>query len=103
MNKKVLVRTLVAISFATAMVVPAVAADTENILTLTAPKDLSGVPALPFTGEKITFTTPDLLPGTLTTDPIQGTIGEPITITGKGLPANSKILGKLYGFWIQFP
>lgn len=91
MNKKVLVRTLVAISFATAMVVPAVAADTENILTLTAPKDLSGVPALPFTGEKITFTTPDLLPGTLTTDPIQGNIGEPITITGKGLPANSSV------------
>ena len=91
MNKKRLVRSLAAAAFAAAMISPAVAADVENILTLTAPKDLKGVPALPFTGEKITFTTPDLLPGTITTDPIQGYIGQEITINGKGLPANTSV------------
>ena len=91
MNKKRLVRSLAAAAFAAAMISPAVAADVENILTLTAPKDLKGVPALPFTGEKITFTIPDLLPGSITTDPIQGYIGQEITINGKGLPANSSV------------
>ena len=38
MNKKTLVRSLVAATFAVAMITPAVAADVENILTLTAPK-----------------------------------------------------------------
>ena len=91
MNKKTLVRSLVAATFAVAMITPAVAADVENILTLTAPKDLQGVPALPYTGEKITFTTPDLLPGTITTEPSQGYIGQEFTLSGKGLPANAEV------------
>ena len=91
MNKKLIIRSVAAAAFAAAMITPAVAADVENILTLTAPKDLQGVPALPFTGEKITFTTPDLLPGNITTDPIQGPIGQEFTISGKGLPANASV------------
>lgn len=91
MNKKLIIRSVAAAAFAAAMITPAVAADVENILTLTAPKDLQGVPALPFTGEKITFTTPDLLSGNITTDPIQGPIGQEFTISGKGLPANASV------------
>ena len=91
MNKKLIIRSVAAAAFAAAMITPAVAADVENILTLTAPKDLQGVPALPFTGEKITFTTPDLLTGNITTDPIQGPIGQEFTISGKGLPANASV------------
>lgn len=91
MNKKRIIRSVIAAAFAVAMITPAVAADVENILTLTAPKDLKGVPALPFTGEKITFTTPDLLPGTVTADPMQGYIGQEFTLTGKGLPANTEV------------
>ena len=91
MNKKLIIRSVAAAAFAAAMITPAVAADVENILTLTAPKDLQGVPALPFTGEKITFTTPDLLTGNITTDPIQGPVGQEITISGKGLPANASV------------
>ena len=91
MNKKLIIRSVAAAAFAAAMITPAVAADVENILTLTAPKDLQGVPALPFTGEKITFTTPDLLTGNIATDPIQGPIGQEFTISGKGLPANASV------------
>ena len=91
MKKKALLRGVVAAVFAAAMIAPAVAADVENILTLTAPKGLKGVPALPFTGEKISFTTPDLLQGMITTEPNQGYVGQEFTLTGKGLPANSSV------------
>ena len=91
MNKKVITRAIMAAALAAAMITPAVAADVENLLTLTAPKDLKGVPALPFTGEKTTFTTPDLLAGTITAEPNQGYVGENFTLTGKGLPANTSI------------
>ena len=91
MNKKIISRSIMAAALAVAMMSPAIAADAENILTLTAPKDLKGVPALPFTGEKTTFTTPDLLSGSITTEPNQGYIGQEFTLTGKGLPANSEV------------
>ena len=57
MRKNVILRGAMAAILIAALATPAIAADVENILTLTAPKDLKGVPALPFTGEKITFTT----------------------------------------------
>lgn len=76
--------------FAFAMMAPAVA-ETENILTLTAPIDLKGVSAKPFTGEKITFTIPDLLPFAMKTEPNQGVVGTPFTLTGSGAPANTDV------------
>ena len=91
MRKKIYLRSILAAVFAVAMIGPAVAADGENVLSLYAPKDLKGVPALPFTGEKITFTTPDLLPGSISIDPIQGHVGDTFTLTGKGLPANTQL------------
>ena len=91
MRKKVMIKGAMAAIMFVAMATPAIAADAENILTLTAPKDLQGVPALPFTGEKISFTTPDLLQGMITTEPNQGYVGQEFTLTGKGLPANSSV------------
>ena len=91
MKKRTVLRGAIAAVFAVAMVAPAMAADVENILTLTAPKDLKGVPALPYTGEKVTFTTPDLLAGSITTEPNQGYVGQEFTLTGKGLPANADV------------
>ena len=91
MRKKIVVRGAIAAIMLAAIATPAIAADAENILTLTAPKDLQGVPALPFTGEKISFTTPDLLQGMITTEPNQGYVGQEFTLTGKGLPANSSV------------
>ena len=91
MRKNVILRGAMAAMLIAALATPAIAADVENILTLTAPKDLKGVPALPFTGEKITFTTPDLLAGTITAEPNQGYIGQEFTLVGKGLPANTAV------------
>ena len=91
MRKSLIIRGAMAAVLIAALATPAIAADVENILTLTAPKDLKGVPALPFTGEKITFTTPDLLAGSITAEPNQGYIGQAFTLTGKGLPANTAV------------
>ena len=91
MSKKLFIRGAIAAALAAAMISPAMAADGENILSLYAPKDLKGVPALPYTGEKVTFTTPDLLPGSISVDPIQGHVGEKFTLTGKNLPANASV------------
>ena len=92
MKKRLFTRGIMAVALATAMFTPAVAADGENILSLYAPKDLKGVPVLPYTGEKITFTTPDLLAGSITANPIQGHVGDKVTLTGKGLPANASVI-----------
>ncbi|MCX6429551.1 MAG: hypothetical protein NTX12_00975, partial [Actinobacteria bacterium] len=69
------------------------AADTTaGPLTLFAPKGLPGVPALPFTGVKAaTFTVPDANMASLDVSPVQGPEGTPITITGKGLAANTAL------------
>ena len=91
MRKSLIIRGAMAAVLIAALATPAIAADVENILALTAPKDLKGVPALPFTGEKITFTTPDLLAGSITAEPNQGYIGQAFTLTGKGLPANTAV------------
>ena len=76
-----------------AVLVPASAAETVTTpLTLFAPKDLTGVPALPFTGVKsAAFTVSSTNISTLDVTPIQGPEGTPITISGKGLPANSTL------------
>lgn len=92
MKSKKLVRVIMAAALAVVMITPAIAADGENILSLYAPKDLKGVPALPYTGEKITFTTPDLLSGSISANPIQGHVGDKVTYTGKGLPANTEVI-----------
>jgi len=72
------------------VIVPAYAADTTSgPVTLFAPKGLPGVPALPFTGVKsATFTATDANMAALDVSPSQGPEGTPITISGKGLPAN---------------
>lgn len=76
-----------------AVLVPANAAETATTpVTLFAPKDLTGVPALPFTGVKsATFTASNANLSTLDVNPIQGPEGTPITISGKGLPANTTL------------
>lgn len=76
-----------------AVLVPANAAETVTTpLTLFAPKDLTGVPALPFTGVKsAAFTSSNTNISTLDVTPIQGPEGTPITISGKGLPANTAL------------
>jgi hypothetical protein len=91
MKKNKLVRVIITAAIAIAMVSPAIAAEGENILSLYAPKDLKGVPSLPYTGEKVTFTIPDLLPGTIAINPMQGHVGDKFTLLGKNLPANSAV------------
>ena len=85
-----LLRASVALILPIAMISPAMGADPVTTpLTLGAPADLPGVPALPFTGNKsAAFTVPEKMI-TLDVTPNQGPEGTPITISGKGLPANA--------------
>jgi hypothetical protein len=68
-----------------------------------APSGLPGIPALPFTGVKSeVFTTPSTMLN-LDVVPSQGVIGTPITISGKGLPANTTVpltWATLDGTWV---
>ena len=91
MNKKIITRGIMAAALAAVMITPAFAADAENLLTIGAPADLKNVPAKPFTGEKITFTIPDLLPSAMKTEPIQGVVGTKFTVSGGGAPANADV------------
>jgi len=59
---------------------------------LKAPKEIVGIPALPFTGLKAaTFTTPTDAPGSLAITPQTALVGGDLTITGKSLPANTPV------------
>ena len=75
------------------VLVPANAAETATTpLTLTAPKGLPGVPALPFSGVKTAiFTSSATNMSTIDVTPNQGPEGTPITISGKGLPASTAL------------
>ena len=76
-----------------AVATPARAADTNPVtpINLVAPSGLPDIPALPFTGVKSeAFTTPSTMLN-LDVVPSQGVIGTPITISGKGLPANTTV------------
>ncbi len=89
-GKSFAVRAIMASLLAATVIVPAYGADSTGPLTLLAPKGLPGVPALPFTGVKsATFTSSDVNMTTLDVSPVQGPEGTPITISGKGLPANT--------------
>ena len=76
-----------------AVATPARAADTNPVTPINwvAPSGLPDIPALPFTGVKSeAFTTPSTMLN-LDVVPSQGVIGTPITISGKGLPANTTV------------
>lgn len=91
-KKGMALRIAVAAILPLAMMSPAKAADATTPIQLFAPKDLKGVPALPFTGEKaVTFTSSDQNMKALVVTPQQGPEGTPITITGSGLAASSSI------------
>jgi len=89
-RRGVVLRVVVASLLPLALISPATGADTAvpAPITLTAPTGLQGVPALPFTGVKAAaFTTLETMVN-LTVTPNQGPEGTPITVSGKGLPAN---------------
>ena len=88
MKKSVVGRAVIAAILPFALMAPAVAADATTPIQLFAPKDLKGVPALPFTGEKVAAFTNAEKVTNIEVVPQQGPEGTPITITGKGLPAN---------------
>jgi hypothetical protein len=96
-NKAKAVRALTAVILPLAMMAPvmsqAFAADATTPIQLYAPKDLKGVPALPFTGVKSpTFSTASTTAvANLDVFPQQGPEGTPITITGKALAANATL------------
>ena len=70
-------------------IAPAYAAD--NPVKLVAPKEIVGVPAIPFTGLKAqAFSTPSNMVN-LEVSPSQVVIGDALTITGKGLPGNTPV------------
>jgi hypothetical protein len=73
--------------------VPSSSADTPTIapLTLVAPSDLPGVPAMPFTGTTApAFTVPTTYVN-LAVTPSSGVPGTPMTIAGNGLTANTTL------------
>jgi hypothetical protein len=82
--------TVVAVAvMALGMVAPAHAAD--NPVKLVAPKELPGVPAIPFTGIKAqNFSTPSTMVN-LEITPTLVVIGDAIAITGKGMAANTPV------------
>ena len=70
---------------------PATGKTSTAAVTLYAPKDLPGVPADPFGGTVSSdFTTTDKMEN-LDVSPALGTVDTPITITGKGLAANTDV------------
>lgn len=76
------------------MMSPANGADTNPVtpIALVAPSGLPDVAPLPFTGVKsATFTTPETMLN-LTVTPDQGTVGKPMVISGKGLPASTALM-----------
>jgi len=90
-KKGIALRIAVAAIVPMALIAPAMAADATTPIQVFAPKDLKGVPALPFTGVKsAAFTNADKI---LNIDvvPQQGPEGTPITISGKGLPASTTL------------
>lgn len=73
------------------MITPAMGAETNPVkpLILVAPSGLPGIPALPFTAVKSTaFTAPTSMLS-LNVTPNQGVLGDDITVSGTGLPANA--------------
>ena len=77
------------IVLALGIMAPAQAAD--NPVKLVAPKEIVGIPAIPFTGLKAqAFSTPSNMVN-LQVTPSQVVIGDAITITGKGLPGNTPV------------
>ena len=64
-------------------------AATVTPITLIAPSNLPGVPALPFTGTTAAAFTVPATAANLTVTPNQGVSGTPMTITGTGLAANT--------------
>ncbi len=91
-NKKgIALRIAVAAIVPMAMIAPAMATDATTAVQVFAPKDLKGVPALPFTGVKAAaFTVADKV-SNIDVVPQQGPEGTPITISGKGLPASTTL------------
>ena len=64
---------------------------TVNPITLTAPTNLPGVAALPYTGTTApTFSIPATV-SALTVTPDQGVSGVPVVIAGSGLPSNASL------------
>ena len=85
---RILVATTLSASFLTTT---AQGADVVST-TLKAPKEIAGVPALPFTGLKSApFTTPTTATGSISIEPQTGYVGDDMTISGKGFPANTPV------------
>lgn len=89
--KRLLVGVLVSGLISTVNLNTAQSADTITT-ELKAPKEIPGVPALPFTGLKsATFTIPTNAAGTLAIAPQTALVGGDLTISGKSLPANTPV------------
>lgn len=88
-----LVRTIIAAVIPMALVATVSGADTlpANTLKLTAPANIPGTPALPFTGQTAAAFTIPTTTGVLSVTPYQGVQGTPITVAGSGLPANQSV------------
>jgi len=86
-------RILVASLLPLALIAPAKGADSAvtTPLTIAAPAGIPGVANVPFTGVKSSVFTPSDKMLNLDVAPSQGVLGDPITISGKGLPANTSL------------
>ncbi len=96
-KKSTIVRALAATILPLAMMAPAMtqalAADATTPVQVYAPKDLKGVPALPFTGVKAAAFTvaANATVSNIDVVPQQGPEGTPVTISGKGLTASKTL------------
>ena len=89
-NGTIILRAIAASIVSIGMIAPAMGADTNPVvpIALVAPSGIPDVSPLPFTGVKSdAFTVPEKMV-TLDVTPSQAVLGQPITISGKGLPAN---------------
>jgi hypothetical protein len=88
-----LARVMLASMIPVALVATVSGADTlpANTISLVAPSNIPGVPAMPFTGVTAAAFTIPVTSGALAITPSQGVEGTPVTITESGLPANTSV------------
>ena len=103
-SRSLIAKGVVVALFSVFLVAPALGADTAfTPINLVAPSGIPNVAPLPFTGvTAAAFTVPSTMVN-LTVTPNQGTVGSPMVVSGKGLPASATLQmtwGTASGTWV---
>lgn len=87
-----IITAIVSVAFLSSLLASTANAAETLSTTLVSPKEIVGIPALPFTGLKsASFSTPTNATGALTISPQTAYVGGDLTITGKSLPVNTPV------------